>query len=815
MELDTLVKANYSEIIQPNALIIIDSLSQASSRSSKLLGYPSMGYSTNGIVYEAIQRRFRNAVVDLVRRRLQLRYGDDAPMRVTKMFPSWDAIKEASAQSVVTGVVNHPHADEFSYLDVSHFTVLFNNYFEALVAVEGLPVEVNTEVKRQLIAYLREIKTVRDPMSHPSDVDLDPFDALRAVDNAVRVLRQLELDEVAEAIGEARAELAAMAAESSSASVSPAEPTVATLPPRDAIVVDFVGRREELGRLWQWIIDPESRRWLLTGDGGKGKSAIAYQFAAEVVRRPDLELAGVYWLSAKRRRFAEGQVVAISTPDFWDLESAVNRLLEQYGWSEHVPKPLETKKLLLCQLVREFRSLVVVDDIDSLDAEQEDAVEYLASDLPNAGAKVLLTSRRGVLGLGRSSSTITGLREDDAEEFIDSRLAMFGLDQSRFGAKQRRRIIKLCEASPLYMEDLLRLCSFLPVGQALESWQAQSGESVRRYALERELEMLSATAREVLEACCVVGGAVTALEIQRILGKGEDAVLEALAELRRHHLVPAPELIEEVPRFGVNSNLKSLVLATLEDTQRLMALEVAVAAVTGGDLIGKSSRAIEDYRRQAEVLLRAGEYAKAEATLVQGLVIHPNNAQLYAALGYTYDRWKPRRVADARSAWRRSEELGSRDLRMFLSWTRLEEGQGEWQKMLGVAQIGLDRLGGDDTSLLQQAGYAASRLAQNLRASFNAARARQEFDRSDDYLYRAIRLGKAKGIEPHFVARSYRAWIINAQIEENRSELCRRLKQWLEWNPTDPTALEEARRQRSTCPEVQAFLLKSEAAHLP
>jgi tetratricopeptide (TPR) repeat protein len=733
------------------------------------------------------------------------RYQSEAAARIGKAFPSWDAIKSAASRSESTGLVTNPHADEFGYLDVSHFTALFNNEFDILVPVDGLPPEVVQELKRQMLGYLREIKTVRDPVSHPSDDDLDPFDTLRALDNAVRVLHLLDLSEMAQVLIEMRTEVAGRAATSSGGSSF--SDGNGALPPRDAVVVDFVGRRTELGRLWEWIVDSQSRRWLLTGDGGKGKSAIAYQFASEIISQPELEFAAVHWLSAKRRRFSEGHVLEIATPDFWDLESAVNRLLIEFGWSEHITKTLDTKRLLLCQLVKEFPCFLVVDDIDSLDPDQEDAVEYLASELPAAGAKVLLTSRRSILGMGKSSSVIVGLLDDEAEEFIDSRLGLFGLDSSRISTKQRKRIIKTCEGSPLYMEDLLRLCSFLPISQALDSWVANTGENVRRYALQREMELMSREAREVLEACCIVDGPATALEVQRIVGKGEETVLEALDELRRHHLVPAPELIEDIPRFTINSNLRSLVLGSLLGTQRLLSLEAAVAAVTGGDLIGKSSRAIEDYRRQAEVLLRSNHFLKAEETLQRGLEVHPNNAQLYFGLGFVYDRWKPQRVADARSAWQRAYELGSRDRRLYLAWTKLEDQEHEWHKMLVAAEMGLERLANDDDpALLQQAGYAASRLAQGLRSSFNTTRASQEFERSDVYLSKAIKSGKRQGIAKHFIARSYRAWVVNAQLNDNGAELCRRLRQWIEWDPHDATAREEAERQGSRCPDVIELL---------
>lgn len=108
-------------------------------------------------------------------------------------------------------------------------------------------------------------------------------------------------------------------------------------------------------------------------------------------------------MSAKKRRFAEGTQVAIGHPDLWDLESALDRLLVDFDWSEHRSKPLEAKAALVAELAREFPASVAVYDIDSLDAEAENAIEYLTHDLTAAGAKVLLTSRRAIIGMGKAT----------------------------------------------------------------------------------------------------------------------------------------------------------------------------------------------------------------------------------------------------------------------------------------------------------------------------------------------------------------------------------------------------------------------------
>jgi hypothetical protein len=70
-----------------------------------------------------------------------------------------------------------------------------------------------------------------------------------------------------------------------------------TLPPPEVIVVGFVGREDELNQLRAWFAGPVLRRWLLAGDGGKGKSSLAYEFAQVIRTASPRDLFGVFWAS--------------------------------------------------------------------------------------------------------------------------------------------------------------------------------------------------------------------------------------------------------------------------------------------------------------------------------------------------------------------------------------------------------------------------------------------------------------------------------------------------------------------------------------
>ena len=246
--------------------------------------------SCNALVYEAIQRVYRNAVVDLIRSGMRAAYPDDYENRVTSAFKTWDEIVSAAARSAVTGVVAHPHQDVFDYLDVSHFPLLLNNYFSVLVPLEGPLAEQANELKRQVVSYAREIKTIRDPLSHPGTPDIGAFDALRAVDNASRALRVLGLPEAAEKIEPLLREVAAKASAPGAGTAPGTVGKPVRLLPRPECLA---GRDDLLTGLHVRLTsgaDSQPRMVALCGLGGAGKTSVAVEYVHE-----HLDEVGLAW----------------------------------------------------------------------------------------------------------------------------------------------------------------------------------------------------------------------------------------------------------------------------------------------------------------------------------------------------------------------------------------------------------------------------------------------------------------------------------------------------------------------------------------
>jgi hypothetical protein len=276
---------------------------------------------TNTIAYQGIFRIFRNSVVRFLRRQLQAAYGNDWEAAIKKPFQKeWDEKIVANAQGARdAGLIEGAVVDAADYLSVNHFY----NLFDAQFAILWPELKDNKEAKAALLHWARWVKLARDFVAHPSELGLSFSDAYVLLEAARRVLTKVDR--------EAADNVSALQTDLMHEPAPPGPPVATYLPPRENVVLDFVGRRSLLAELHAWFADPLGRRWLLAGtDGGRGKSAIAYEFAEQIARYRPRDFALVAWLSAKERQFQQGAIVALE-PDFTDLESAIDKLLIAYG----------------------------------------------------------------------------------------------------------------------------------------------------------------------------------------------------------------------------------------------------------------------------------------------------------------------------------------------------------------------------------------------------------------------------------------------------------------------------------------------------
>ena len=742
--------------------------------------------------YEAIQRIYRNSVVRLLREKLCVRFPTEWEKKLRDPFKpeEWEIAKKNALATRSTGELGSEVRDDFDLLSVNHFFNLFDSYYDVLFG-EGVQGGAEGKKEKQaLLGWTKTIKTLRDPLSHPSEQDLSREDAFQLLDCARRVLLRLHLVDDAGKI-----QLSLDKVLGVTASVDPPRSLLEdSLPPRESIVVGFIGRGKELDELRKWFQDPVTRRWALAGEGGKGKSALAYNFALEIKQGAPQPYQAVLWLSAKKRRFMEGATVTIETPEFSDLDSALALLLTHYGWIEETGNPTETKRKRVLELLNEFPALLVVDDIDSLESENENVIEFFSLHVPETRSKVLFTSRRTIFGMGGSTTHVSGFSDNEAEAFMVSRCQFMELDPVLFVKKTVQEIVKATEGSPLFMEDLLRLATVRPMKEAIRLWQDRGGEEARRYALGRECELLTNNARKILLSAAIWPGPVSFAEIEGVTGASTETVTAALQELQKLFLVPKPRLIDGEERFEINVNTRSLVRDVYSSSEDYRRIQTAQRTISSG--VPKTGRgAVGALIRQAMYLLGVYKYQESEDLLLKGLRTHESNPDLIGVLGLVYKAWRPTtRLTDAREKFQRAWQLKNTKPEMYGHWCRMEIREQEWTKAAEAAGKGLKILP-NNRLLLYLSGYSRSRLAKEFLSGLHQGKAEKEMIEARKALETALKASreldeKGKSLNPDI----YRALVLVCEMASDLGNMRRYFDLWKKEYPEDPDVATEWER---------------------
>jgi hypothetical protein len=644
----------------------------------------------NSLLYYVIQIVYRRSVVDHLRETFTVAYGADAIKRLHRPFPAseWDRKIEAASKSAAIGAVRVPPRDDFDRLDVSQFAQVFEA--DAKLLLPSLPDEAEEawRVRRiRIIDQMGLVTAARHPNSHPTSSDVGDDDLRYAIENTRRVVENFD--------PAAETQLTAVLRDMEGSNRSPD----AFLPPIDEIGGQFVGRASELDSLWNWMRDQDSARWLLMGPGGRGKTAIAYEFARQVRESSPPGIDMIMWLTAKRAALIEGTIQG-RRPNFEDLPSALRYILSISGFAEEADNlEPDAQRHMALELFRQLPTLLVIDDVDSLDENQDDAIEFFTNVAFTTRSKLLMTSRRHLLGLSLYSTLVEGLNLPDAEAFLDSRADRYGIPSEELTKKRRARIIEVTEASPLYLEDLLRLVGIgTSIDQSVANWKQRGGDEARRYALGKELDMLGGVAREVLVGAATPGTPVSLEELRRVTGRPSDDVQAAIAELRKLFLVPRARLVDGVERLSLDANSRNLVLdwARRDNPTMVERIGDCWRRIPGaGRRVGTSSTDSLALVRRSSAMASEGDSVGAERVLLAGLEKESLDTVLHGQLAILYASWSPPRSTEARQHFKRAEDLGADDPELYRAWVAFEMSQQEFKSASQVAGRGTGRYPAD------------------------------------------------------------------------------------------------------------------------
>lgn len=333
------------------------------------------------------------------------------------------------------------------------------------------------------------------------------------------------------------------------------------LPDRDLICPKFIGRDDDISKLWEWLSDGFSHVKLVASGGGFGKTSLAYHFSEKLAKNIGTGFIKIVWLSAKERQFIpiKNQYSRIPRIDYGDPSSLYHQIIINLGGIESELaelteiKDLQKKALQACC---ELQAFIIIDDIDSL--PKDDQRRILEFGLQISGdTKILITTRINYSYSTDNTLTLQGLNIADYKEYIASKRSNFKLSTLTEG--KISHLHSVTSGSPLFTDSLFRLEQRgLPLDKAIASWRDKEGIDVRKAALEREIQQLSHHAKRVLYTIAQLKNCSHDELISIFQELAAQTLSDALQELSDLFLVQTPSF-SDGKRYTIDNNIQKLV----------------------------------------------------------------------------------------------------------------------------------------------------------------------------------------------------------------------------------------------------------------
>jgi len=383
---------------------------------------------------------------------------------------------------------------------------------------------------------------------------------------------------------------------------------------------------------------------------------------------------------------------------------------------------------LMVETLKVMPSLLVIDDVDSLEPEQQHEVFHTIPQITDrtiGTAKVvsraILTAR---LTLGAAPAQllhVKGLERDDFWKYVivtaESMALPWPVGQN---SKLMAKFHKVTDGSPMFASSILRLVKLgHTIDKAIDTWKGHDGEEVRAAAFRRELDHLSDSQIRTPYAAIVLGE-TTFAELRSVLDSGETLLKNNIGELHKYHLLAVGS---DVP----NSGTRLVVPNSLQVMQDMIKQRVSQSR-TIEHAISRLRRKASDKNTQAPRFARTilalcskGSHSEALETALWADKQRPD-AGLKCLLASTYLRITPPNTTQADIEFRRAYQLGCRRTELTKLWAQAKELSEDWVGLLEITQLpNRDFPIADDLVLRAQAylklGEIASKAGQHDFAS--------------------------------------------------------------------------------------------------
>jgi hypothetical protein len=503
------------------------------------------------------------------------------------------------------------------------------------------------------------------------------------------------------------------------------------LPNRNFICPKFVGRENELHELWKWLGDELSNTKVLVGDGGKGKTSIAYEFAEEVCQTRPYNIEKIVWLTAKTRQFSGelDRYIDVPRTDFDNLETLLKSICRECAILEQEIEgaSIPLLKKYIKNALENILCLIIIDNVDSIDDEQQKQMFETAMQFPGSKARFLLTTRINKIFSADQCISIGGFNKEDYYQYVSELLSRFDCPSLTENQINQMRIAS--NGSPLFTESILRLYkNGITIKQAIRSWQGKEGNDVRRAALLHEIERLSAEAKRILLATVYMNES-SFTELRQVTAYNISDMQKYINELKSFFLLETKPLIKKESRFFVPENTARLVLEIANDLvpspSKLLnnITKFRQRKLTKYVNYGKIDP-VDAAINQARALTRDNNVEDAIETIRTALNTHKNHPDLLIELARNlYDLYhikhEPALLSESRKFFKKSYNAGQRKEILFVLWFEADSASKDFTSATEIASLALQQQGINLVEWLKKRANVFSLLSKSLERALN------------------------------------------------------------------------------------------------
>lgn len=464
------------------------------------------------------------------------------------------------------------------------------------------------------------------------------------------------------------------------------------LPDRSVICSDFIGRQDTLEALWRWLSDDFSCVRVLAGEGGLGKTSIAYEFSEDICRAAPAGFEQVVWLSAKKQQFKglSNGYERLPFPSFSSAKELFEQLYCHLGGLDTELESLNESNTpkKIRQLAGIIRSFIVIDDLDSMSLDEQKRAIEVCQQMAGSGSRFLFTTRKNTTASTASAIPIRGFDPLEFKSFVTSWIEKLALKD--LNTNERTRLYSTTGGSPLYTESILRLLkSRMPFYEAIKEWNGKLGADVRLAALEREVKQLTHESRKVL-AVAAIYRECAYTELKQATKYSVQTLNDCIDELQSLFLIHAPKIAQE-SRFIVSQTTRELVRSlgnTLIDNYQVFEENIKKIRYESSKAVkADSSSAVGGAILQAIAQLKDDRPNDALKTIDEvNSRFQGKNPDLLSMRGRVLLAMDPPRTEDARNMFRLAYDLGQRKETSFNLWFDAEIGHGSFDGAIDVCE---------------------------------------------------------------------------------------------------------------------------------